>query len=147
MRGNKMLGDGMRSILGVAVGATFTTTLLMSMGAMWPTLLLIPVMVVAIGAVGVPYFQRLWGFDFATSYYSSMPGGFQDMVLFGEEAGADVRALSLIHATRVMVIVVALPFLLRWAWDADLSNPPGAPAASIAPSQLVLMAFCGIAGW
>lgn len=147
MRGNKMLGDGMRSILGVAVGATFTTTLLMSMGAMWPTLLLIPVMVVAIGAVGVPYFQRLWGFDFATSYYSSMPGGFQDMVLFGEEAGADVRALSLIHATRVMVIVVALPFLLRWAWDADLSNPPGAPAASIAPSQLALMAFCGIAGW
>ena len=147
MRGNKLLGDGMRTILGVAVGATFTTTLLISMGAMWPTLLMIPLMVAAIGAVGVPYFQRLWGFDFATSYYSSMPGGFQDMVLFGEEAGADVRALSLIHATRVMVIVVALPFLLKWAWDADLSNPPGAPAASIAPLQLALMVFCGIAGW
>lgn len=147
MRSNKLLGDGMRTILGVAVGATFTTTLLASMGAMWPTLLMIPVMVAAIGAVGVPYFQRLWGFDFATSYYSSMPGGFQDMVLFGEEAGADVRALSLIHATRVMVIVVALPFLLRWAWDADLSNPPGAPAASIPLSQLALMVFCGLAGW
>lgn len=147
MRGNKLLGDGMRTILGVAVGATFTTTLLVSMGAMWPTLLMIPVVVAVIGAIGVPYFQRLWGFDFATSYYSSMPGGFQDMVLFGEEAGADVRILSLVHATRVLVIVVALPFLLRWAWDADLSNPPGAPAGSIAPPQLALMAFCGIAGW
>ncbi|MHA6324280.1 AbrB family transcriptional regulator [Roseivivax sp. CAU 1753] len=147
MRGIKVIGDGMRTILGVAVGATFTTTLLISMAAMWPTLLMIPLMVAAIGIVGVPYFQRLWGFDFATSYYSSMPGGFQDMVLFGEEAGADVRALSLIHATRVMVIVVALPFLLRWAWDADLSNPPGAPAASIPPPQLALMVLCGIAGW
>jgi len=147
MRGNKMLGDGMRTILGVAVGATFTVSLLVSMGAMWPTLVLIPVMVLAIGAVGVPYFQQLWGYDFPTSYYSAMPGGFQDMVLFGEEAGADVRALSLIHATRVMVIVVVLPFLLRWAWDADLSNPPGQPAASIPLSQLALMVFCGLVGW
>jgi len=26
---------------------------------MWPTLVLIPIMVLTIGAVGVPYFQRL----------------------------------------------------------------------------------------
>ncbi len=147
LKGNKLINNAMRSILGVAVGATFTTALLLSMAAMWPTLLMIPLMVACIGAVGVPYFQRIWGFDFATSYYSAMPGGLQDMLAFGEEAGGDVRALSLIHATRVMVIVVALPFILQGFWDADLSNPPGAPATSIAPSQLALMAFCGVAGW
>ena len=147
MRGVKLVNEGMRTILGVAVGATFTTTLLSSMTGMWPTLLMIPVMTSCIGYVGVFYFQRLWGFDFATSYYSSMPGGLQDMLVFGEEAGGDVRALSLIHATRVMVIVVALPFLLTWIWDADLSNPPGAPAASIEAGQLALMVFCGLAGW
>jgi membrane AbrB-like protein len=69
------------------------------------------------------------------------------MLVFGEEAGGDVRALSLIHATRVMVIVVVLPFLLTWVWDADLSNPPGAPAGSIEPVQLGLMVFCALAGW
>lgn len=147
MRGIKPLNDAMRSILGVAVGSTFTVTLLISMVAMWPTLLMVPFMITAIGAVGVPYFQRLWGFDFATSYYSAMPGGLQDMLIFGEEAGGDVRALSLIHATRVMVIVVALPFLLKWAWNADLSNPPGAPASSMALSQMALMVFCGLVGW
>ena len=147
MRGIKPVNEAMRSILGVAVGATFTVALLGSMVAMWPTLVMVPVMIAAIGAVGVPYFQRLWGFDFPTSYYSAMPGGLQDMLIFGEEAGGDVRALSLIHATRVMVIVVALPFLLKWAWDADLSNPPGAPAASLPWTQLALMAFCGLVGW
>jgi hypothetical protein len=147
MRGIKPVNEAMRSILGVAVGSTFTVSLLISMGAMWPTLLMVPVMIAAIGAVGVPYFQRLWGFDFATSYYAAMPGGLQDMLIFGEEAGGDVRALSLIHATRVMVIVVILPFLLKWAWDADLSNPPGAPASSLAWSQMALMAFCGLVGW
>jgi uncharacterized protein len=147
MKGNKLINDAMRSILGVAVGATFTTTLLISMAAMWPTLLMIPVMVVCIAVIGVPYFQRVWGFDFATSYYSAMPGGLQDMLAFGEEAGGDVRALSLIHATRVMVVVVALPFILQGYWGADLTNPPGAAASTIDPSQMLLMVFCGIAGW
>ena len=146
MKGNKLINDAMRSILGVAVGATFTTTLLISMAAMWPTLLMIPVMVACIAVIGVPYFQRVWGFDFATSYYSAMPGGLQDMLAFGEEAGGDVRALSLIHATRVMVVVVALPFILQGYWGADLTNPPGAAASTIDPSQMLLMVFCGIAG-
>lgn len=147
LRGVKIVNDAMRSILGVAVGATFTAALLVSMADMWTTLILIPLMVFLIGLIGVPYFQRLWGFDFATSYYSSMPGGLQDMLAFGEEAGGDVRALSLIHATRVMVIVVALPFVLQGYWGLDLSNPPGAPVSSMSHWQLLLMVFCGIAGW
>ncbi|WP_439144206.1 AbrB family transcriptional regulator [Planktotalea sp.] len=147
MRGIKVLNDAMRTILGVAVGATFSSALLMSMGAMWPTLLMIPLMTGCIGLLGVLYFQRVWGYSFATSYYAAMPGGLQDMLVFGEEAGGNVRTLSLVHATRVMVIVVALPFLLTWAWDADLTNPPGAPAASIGLDQLALMVFCGLVGW
>ena len=147
MRGNKRVNELMRTILGVAVGATFTPALLLVMLGYWPTLLLIPLMTLAIGLVGVPYFQRLWGYDFATSYYSTMPGGLQDMLVFGEEAGGNVRAMSLIHATRVLCIVVALPFLLKYIWDADLTNPLGAPATTIAPSQLLLMIFCGVVGW
>ena len=147
MRGIKPVNEAMRTVLGVAVGATFTPVLLVSMFGMWPTLLLIPVMVVAIGLIGVPYFQRVWGYDFATAYYSTMPGGLQDMLVFGEEAGGNPRALSLIHATRVLVIVVSLPFILQGVWDADLSNPPGAPASSVPPLQLVLMLACALIGW
>ena len=147
MRGMSTANNLMRTILGVAVGATFTWALVVTMVDMWSTLILVPLMVFAIGLIGVPYFQRLWGFDFATSYYGAMPGGLQDMLLFGEEAGGDVRALSLIHATRVMVIVVALPFILQGYWGVDLSNPPGVPAASLPVSQLVLMVMCGVAGW
>ena len=147
MKGMAFVNNAMRSILGVAVGATFTTALVISMASMWTTLLLVPVMVFLIGLIGVPYFQRLWGFDFATSYYSAMPGGLQDMLLFGEEAGGDVRALSLIHATRVLVIVVALPFILKGYWGIDLTNPPGVPAATLPVSQLLLMIVAGLAGW
>lgn len=143
----KLLNTAMRGILGVAVGATFTTALVNSMTGMWPTLLLIPLMTACIGLIGVPYFQRLWGFDFATAYYSAMPGGLQDMLIFGEEAGGNVRSMSLVHATRVLFIVATLPFVLRFWWDVDLSTPPGAPASAIAPSQLGLMVVAGLVGW
>ena len=147
MRGNATINDGMRAILGVAVGASLSLGVVVSMAAMWPTLAMIPVMIVVIGAVGIPYFQHLWGFDFPTSYYSAMPGGLQDMLVFGEEAGGDVRALSLIHATRVMVIVMILPFILSGVWGVDLDNPPGALASEIEPSQLALMVVAGLVGW
>ena len=147
MKGVTVLNNLMRTILGVAVGATITPAVLASMTGMWPTLLLIPVMTACIGLIGVPYFQRVWSYDFPTAYYSAMPGGLQDMLVFGEEAGGNPRTLSLIHATRILVIVVVLPFLLHLLWDADLTRPPGAPAASIGPVQLLIMVACAIGGW
>lgn len=147
LRGVKPVNEAMRTVLGVAVGATLTPAVLATFPSMWPTLTMMPLMVVVIGAVGVPYFQRLWGYDFPTAYYAAMPGGLQDMLAFGEEAGAKVRALSLIHATRVMAIVVTLPFLLETVWEADLDTPPGDPVTTLPGGDLVVMALCAALGW
>lgn len=147
MRGVKPLNNAMRTILGVAVGASLTPVVLASFPGMLPTLILVPVMTMLVALIGVPYFIRICGYDFPTAYYAAMPGGLQDMLLFGEEAGGNVRTLSLVHATRVLVIVVALPFLLVGIWQADLSNLPGMPITSLPVEQLVVMAVCAIAGW
>ncbi|MEO1307282.1 MAG: AbrB family transcriptional regulator [Pseudomonadota bacterium] len=147
LKGLKPLNDGMRAILGVAVGATLTPQVLATFPAMWPTLLLLPVTVLCIGLIGVPYFRRFWGYDFPTAYYSAMPGGLQDMLVFGEEAGGNLRTLALVHATRVMVIVVAMPVLLSLVWDADLHNPPGVPISTVPLHELALMVGCGLIGW
>ena len=147
MRGVASLNASMRTILGVAVGATLTPAVLATFPAMWPTLLMVPLMVVCIGVFGIPYFRRIWGYDAPTSYYAAMPGGLQDMLLFGEEAGANVRSMSLIQATRVLVIVVALPFLMKGIWEANLTDPPGVPMTSLPAEQLLLMVACAIVGW
>ncbi|MEL7215698.1 MAG: AbrB family transcriptional regulator [Pseudomonadota bacterium] len=147
LRSVKVVNDSMRTVLGVAVGASLTPAVLAGFPAMWPTLMLVPVMVFVIGLVGVPYFRKLCGYDVPTAYYAAMPGGLQDMIAFGEEAGANVRTLSLIHATRVLVIVVILPIILTSVWDADLTAPPGVPAATIPPHELLLMLACAGIGW
>ncbi|NNE81646.1 MAG: AbrB family transcriptional regulator [Silicimonas sp.] len=145
--GVKALNDSMRTVLGVAVGATLTPAVIATFPAMWPTLCLVPVMVLCVCVLGVPYFQRLCGYDFPTAYYAAMPGGLQDMILFGEEAGGNVRSLGLIHATRVLVIVVALPFILKGIWDADLSSLPGVRARNVPAHEMAIMVVCAVVGW
>ena len=143
----KILSDAMRTILGVAVGATVTLSFLLELPGFWNTLIFIPITVILSGIIGVWYFQKLCGYDFPTAYYSSMPGGLQDMLVFGEEAGGNVRAMSLIHATRVLVIIIALPILLTFIWGISLDKPPGDPIKSFAIEQLIILGICGIAGW
>jgi len=143
----KILSDAMRTILGVAVGATVTLSFLLALPGFWNTLIFIPITVILSGIIGVWYFQKLCGYDFPTAYYSSMPGGLQDMLVFGEEAGGNVRAMSLIHATRVLVIIIALPTLLTFIWGISLDKPPGDPIKNFEIEQLIILGICGIAGW
>ena len=141
------LGKLMRTILGVAIGASITPDLVARMPQMAASLALVPLYVIAIAAIGVPFFRRVYGFDPVTAWYAAMPGGLQDMVLFGQEAGGNTRTLALIHATRVMIIVMITPFLLVHLFDAGLDNPIGAPAATLPPHELAIMAAAAILGW
>ncbi len=137
----------MRTVLGVAVGSSITPDLFARMGELAWSLALIPVFVVTIGVIGVPYFRRICGFDAPTSFYSAMPGGLQDMLIFGQEAGGNVRSLSLIHATRVLVLVSALPFVMQEVWHLDMSKAPGVSAQETPLFQMGIMVFCAAFGW
>jgi len=147
MNGVPAISEAMRPVLGVAVGASITPALVGRLDEMALSVALVPPFVLAIGFVGYPYFRKLWGFDHATSYYAAMPGGLQDMLVFGEAAGADPRALSLIHTTRVLVIVSLMPFLLTWLWGLSLTGPPGAPASSVPLHEFAVMLICAVLGW
>jgi membrane AbrB-like protein len=147
LTGFPKIADAMRTVIGLAVGSSFTPELLDRIGGMMGSLSLIPVFVLAIGLVGVPYFRRVCGYDTPTSFYSAMPGGLQDMLVFGQEAGGNVRSMSLIHATRVLVLVSALPFVLQGVWDLDMSTAPGVSAQHTPLEQIAILLLCAIVGW
>lgn len=149
MAGFGIMGDATRTILGVAVGASIQPELFGRIDEMAVSLALTPVFVLLIGAIGYPYFRRVCGFSKPTAYYSAMPGGLQDMLVFGEEAGADVRALTLVHATRVLAIVAAAPFIMEAYYGVTVAGRP-APGVPIAETPLVqgaIMVFCALVGW
>ena len=145
--GAGQVSTGMRTILGVAVGASLTPEVLGRVPQMAASVALVPIYIALIGLVGVPFFRKVYRFDWVTSWYAAMPGGLQDMVIFGKEAGGDVRALSLIHATRVLIIVVVAPLILTQGFGVALSNEIGAPAAELPLSEMLIMAAAAIIGW
>lgn len=136
-----------RTILGVAVGASITPDLFYQLPQMAMSVALVPVFIALIGIIGVPFFRHVWGFDGPTAYYAAMPGGLQDMVIFGTEAGGDPRALSLIHATRVLIIVTLAPAFLTLVYGARLTNPIGAPVTELPVGEMALMAAAALIGW
>lgn len=147
LTGSGQLGVFMRTILGVTVGTAVTPQLMERLPQMAYSVALVPLLVIVIGAIGYPFFRRYCGFDPATSYYAAMPGGFQDMVIFGEAAGGDVRALSLIHATRVLIIVSLAPLVMSGIYGISLSGDIGTSASSLPLQEMALMALAGIIGW
>jgi len=147
LQGLGEVSTGMRTILGVAVGASLTPALIEQLPVMAVTLALMPVYIALIAAFGVPFFMMVCKFDRVTAYYASMPGGLQDMVIFGQESGGDVRALSLIHATRVLIIISLAPFVLSGFYDVDLTGAIGVAASTIPVSELVIMAIAALVGW
>ncbi|WP_270732136.1 AbrB family transcriptional regulator [Shimia sp. Alg240-R146] len=152
LSGGKLSGFGQvsvaaRTILGVAVGTSLTPEVVATLPQMAGSIALVPLYVVLIAAIGVPFFRHVGKFDPVTSYYAAMPGGLQDMILFGQEAGGSARVLSLIHATRVLVIVTLAPAILTGLYGASLSNPIGQPASEIPIGEMALMVVAALVGW
>ncbi len=147
LRGMGWIGHGMRMVLGIAVGASITPELIDRLPDMAWSVALVPVFVLVIGALGYPFFHRVLGYDRPTAYFAAMPGGLQDMLVFGREAGGNLRTLSLIHATRVLVIVSLAPILITGIWGVPLTDAPGEPAREVPVIEMALMLAAGAAGW
>lgn len=147
MQGTPLLSTIARTVLGVAIGASISLPLLKQFLSLAPTLLLVPVYIVVIAFTGLHYFHRVMGYDKITSYYASMPGALQDMVVFGKEAGGNARSLSLIHATRLLLLVSIAPLILIFVFNANLSSPLGQKTADLPFYHTLFVLIIGIAGW
>jgi len=114
IRRPRPLAIPMRAVLGVAIGTAFSPALFTRLdGMLGSLLLLIPFMMAVIG-LGLVFYTRVAGFGLATAFFSAVPGGLTDMTAMAEDAGANQRAVVLVQASRILVIVFALPLWLQW---------------------------------
>ncbi|MCP5371733.1 MAG: AbrB family transcriptional regulator [Hyphomicrobiales bacterium] len=144
----------MRAVLGLAVGGAFTPALAAQAAALSGSLAFVVPHVALIGGFGFWYFRRVARFDRATAFFSAMPGGLNDMIAMGEGHGGDARVLALVHATRVVVLVFLLPFLIQGLSGVDLSRLPTggsghlpASFADLTLTDAAVLFACGAVGW
>ncbi|MFJ1311515.1 AbrB family transcriptional regulator [Agrobacterium sp. P15N1-A] len=104
----------MTATIGVMLGASFSPSVFDHVGVWIVSLLGLSVFIAAAGAAAYIYFRKIAGFDHPTAFFSAMPGGLVEMVTLGAERGGDERMISLIHAARIFLVVLCLPFIIQF---------------------------------
>ncbi len=145
----KPLAIPMRAVLGVAIGSAFSPALLGRMDSMaWSLALLIPFMLFVI-AMGMVFYERFAKLDRATAFFAAVPGGLTDMTTMAEDAGAKPRSVILIQASRILVIVFALPLWLQWHDGLAVGQAFASRIRiwEVAPLDAAVMIAMGLGGW
>ncbi|MEE8499200.1 MAG: AbrB family transcriptional regulator [Kiloniellales bacterium] len=139
----------MVAVLGTMLGSGFSPEMLAHLGDWALSLCTLALYGAAAGGAGLVYFRRLWGYDPVTAYFAAMPGGLAEMTLVGAEMGGDARIISLTHASRVLLVVLALPFAFQVLIGYDPGARPaiGLPLAEVAAADLAILAGCGALGF
>lgn len=130
----------MLGVLGVLLGSGFTAEVAGGMLRWVGSIAAIPVFILVSIGVGLLFLRRVARLDPVTAFFGAAPGGLSEMVVLGERAGGDMRAISLIHSTRIFVVVFSVPFIVR---QLEAATVRGAPAAILPATALELALLAG----
>ncbi len=136
-------------VIGVMLGSAITAELLGQLGSWLLTLVLLPIFLACAAAFSYFIYRRVGGYDPVTAYFAAMPGGLNEMLIVGGEAGGDERRIALAHAARILVVIVFVALFFGLV----LGVSGGSTAASnwvdltaLSVSDYVILAACAVAG-
>ena len=144
-----LLRNIMVAVLGIMLGSGFTPEIVQRIGDWGVSLAVLALYLAVAGAASYLYFRRVCGYDPPTAYFSAMPGGLSEMILVGTAMGGDSRIISLTHASRILLVVMALPFAFQFlaGYEPGARPPMGLPLLALPPKDLAVLAVCGVIGF
>ena len=134
-------------VIGVMLGSGFHPDLFDHVAAWTGTLLLLPPFLLLAGASSYVVFRRMGAYDPATAFYSAAPGGLNEMVLMGEEAGGDGNRIALAHSMRIFVVISAIALVFALFFGArSAGNAQVVGFGDLTPVELALLLGCAVFG-
>ncbi len=139
----------MMAVLGVMLGSGFAPEILDRLGDWSISLIGLAVYTMLATGVVAVFLRKIAGYDPITAYFSAAPGGLSEMVLVGAANGGDERVISLTHTSRILLVVLALPFLMQLIFGYTPGPRPsgGIPLVEARLFDMLVLTFCGIAGF
>ena len=133
------------AVLGVLLGSGFTREMVARMPDWLPSLAALPLYILVIGAIALFYLRRVGRLDPLSAFFCATPGGLGEMVILADRAGGDLRTVSLVHATRILLLVLTVPLAFRILGYLP-AGAATAPPGGIAALDLAILTGCGVAG-
>lgn len=118
----KIFSTPARVIIGLTIGSAFTPEILENINTYLYSILLIIPYTIIVAFAGMYYYYKVLNFDKRTAFFSSMPGGVIEMVILGEQLKADTSKITLVQSSRLLFIVLTLPFIIQYIFHIDISG-------------------------
>lgn len=136
------------AVIGLMIGAQVTPQLFTNAERLIASLVALVAFVGIALAYNYLIFRRLGGYDRATAFYSSTPGGLYESLAMGEEAGADMSRLILQQFLRIIVVVTLLPIGLSLWLGTPVGSAGGMTLArgSVPLQALPIIILAGAVG-
>ncbi|MES2146061.1 MAG: AbrB family transcriptional regulator [Pseudomonadota bacterium] len=136
-------------VIGVAIGGAFTPAVAGQALGWWPSLLALCLYVPLAHALGFGIYRR-GGLSPKDAFFGAVPGGLIESVQLGEEAGADVRLLTVLQFLRLIGTIIAVP-LIFWAITGRAVGSASGVAmvgagAPLSTADVAILIASGIAG-
>ncbi|PJF09758.1 AbrB family transcriptional regulator [Pseudorhodobacter sp. MZDSW-24AT] len=133
-------------VIGVAIGGAFTPEVAREALGWGGSLLGLLVFVPMAHAVGYVLF-RTGGLPRVDAYFSALPGGLIESVQLGEEAGADVRLLTVLQFLRLILTIIAVPLIFAGVTGHAVGSAAGVQMtgadAALGPRDVLILLACG----
>lgn len=149
MHSSQKVRQPLVAIIGVLLGAQFTPEMAARIPEWWATVVAILAYIGLCTAILYGYFRRLLGHDPVTAYCAATPGGLNEMVMVAQDMGGDDRTVALVHASRVLVTVLVIPFgfVVLGLYDQSSRPPLGAAFGDITLDEAAILTAGGIVGF
>ena len=136
-------------VIGVAIGGAFTPAVATQALGWGPSLLALCVFVPVAHAAGFLIYRR-GGLGPKDAFFGAVPGGLIESVQLGEEAGADVRLLTVLQFLRLIGTIIAVPLLFWGLTGHAVGSASGVQmvgaAVNLGLRSLLLLVAAGLIG-
>jgi membrane AbrB-like protein len=95
-------------VIGVMLGSSISSEIFAALAGWAVTVAMMMPFLAAAATMSYLIYRRIGGYDPVTAYYAAMPGGLNDMLLFGIAAGGEEKRIALAHATRILVVIACV---------------------------------------
>ncbi|HVO14591.1 MAG TPA: AbrB family transcriptional regulator [Alphaproteobacteria bacterium] len=138
----------MVAVLGVMLGSAFSPATAARIVTWWPTVAALALYIAVVTGLLTLYFRRVAGYDWVTAYFSASPGGLNEMVMVGSALGGNDRTIALVHAVRILLVVIAIPFgfVLFGGYQRGSAAPLGISLIEYPLVDFAILTVCAVAG-
>lgn len=136
-------------VVGVMLGSSVTAAIFGQLGNWVLTLIILPVFLAFAAAVSFVVYRRIGRYDPVTAFYSAMPGGLNEMLILGGEAGGDERRIALAHAARILIVIIFVALFFGLVLGVSSGTRGAADwitLDALTPADYLILGTCAAAG-